>query len=398
MSKQKILIVFTVLVDVIGLGIVIPVLPFYVESFGATPFMVTVLLAVFSLFSFFSAPLLGSLSDRFGRRPILVISILSTAIGWIIFASAKSLMILFLGRIIDGLAAGNFSTAQSYLVDISKDDKERTANLGLVGAIFGVGLILGPFLGGILGGISHSFPFWFVGCLALVNAFLAWRFLPESHHHLDKDKKLQLNPLLPLKRAWNNKKLLPAFWAWFLFGLAAVSMHSVFALYMKSAFGYGHFAAGMAFTGVGIIIAINQGVVLKHFWLKNFSEPNLEYWLLLFFAVGFLLMGFHNLWQFLFGLILVTFGQSVLRVVMTSQIVGTSTTSRGELLGVLTSIASLGMIISPIVAGFIFEINISWPFWLAAIYAFIAFVLVAINRRRMSNKDLPEDVTINTPI
>lgn len=398
MSRQKTLIIFTVLVDVIGLGIVIPVLPFYVQSFGASAFMVTLLLAVFSLFSFFSAPFLGSLSDRIGRRPILVISILSTALGWIIFASAKSLVILFLGRIIDGLAAGNFSTAQSYLVDIAKDDKERTTNLGIIGAVFGIGFILGPLLGGVLGSISHAFPFWFVGFLALVNAVLAWRFLPESHHHLDKTKKIEFNPLSPIKRALLNKSLLPNFASWFLFGLAAVSMNSVFALYLGSAFGYDHFVAGLLFTGVGVIIAVNQGVALKHFWLKHFSEPNLEFWLLLLFTTGFLLMAWHSWSLFLAGLILVTFGQSVLRVVMTSQIVSANPQNRGELLGILSSFASLGMIIAPLIAGLTFQYHISWPFYLAAFYSFVAFIIVAINRRKMSNKDLLEDVIINTPV
>ena len=398
MSRQKTLIIFTVLVDVIGLGIVIPVLPFYVQSFGASAFMVTILLAVFSLFSFFSAPFLGSLSDRIGRRPILVVSILSTALGWIIFASAKSLAILFLGRIIDGLAAGNFSTAQSYLVDIAKDDKEQTTNLGIIGAVFGIGFILGPLLGGVLGSISHSFPFWFVGFLALVNAGLAWRFLPESHHHLDKNKAIQFNPLSPIKRALLNKALLPNFASWFLFGLAAVSMNSVFALYLGSAFGYDHFVAGLLFTGVGVIIALNQGVALKHFWLKHFSEPNLEFWLLLLFTTGFLLMAWHSWWQFLVGLVLVTFGQSVLRVVMTSQIVSANPQNRGELLGILSSIASLGMILAPLIAGLTFQYNISWPFYLAAFYAFIAFIIVALNRRKINNKELLEDVIINTPV
>lgn len=162
-NKQKLIILFTVFVDVIGIGVIIPILPFYVESFGASPLMVGLLFGVYSFFSFFSGPLLGSFSDRRGRRPVLIISILSSAIGWLVFASAKSIFFLFLGRIIDGLAVGNFSTAQSYLSDIAKNDKERTTNLGLVGAIFGIGFIIGPMLGGFLGSISETLPFWFVG-------------------------------------------------------------------------------------------------------------------------------------------------------------------------------------------------------------------------------------------
>ena len=164
-QKEKLVIMITVLIDVIGVGIVVPVLPFFVEQVGGGPQWVTRLFAVFSVCSFFSMPFLGSLSDRIGRRPILLISILSTAIGWLIFASAKSILFLFVGRIIDGLAAGNFSTAQSCLVDIARDEKERTSNLGIIGALFGAGLMVGPALGGVLGEISPTLPFWVVGFL-----------------------------------------------------------------------------------------------------------------------------------------------------------------------------------------------------------------------------------------
>jgi DHA1 family tetracycline resistance protein-like MFS transporter len=143
LNKQKAIIFFTVLVDAIGIGIIIPVLPFYVASFGASAFMVTSLFAVFSFCSFSSNPLLGVLSDKYGRRPILVISIFSTSLGWFVFAGAFHSIFLFVGRIIDGLAAGNFSTAQSYLIDIAKTPKEKTHNIGLIGAAFGWGLYWG---------------------------------------------------------------------------------------------------------------------------------------------------------------------------------------------------------------------------------------------------------------
>src|SRR4051812_33987023 len=132
MRKEKLIIVFTVFVDVIGFGIVVPILPFYVQLFGVGPFLTTLMFASFSFCAFLSSPFLGALSDKIGRRPVLIVSIVSTAIGWFVFASARSILFLFIGRIIDGCAAGNYTTAQSYLVDISKDEKERTANIGLV--------------------------------------------------------------------------------------------------------------------------------------------------------------------------------------------------------------------------------------------------------------------------
>ncbi len=155
----------TVLIDVLGLGIIIPVLPFYVESFGVSAVTLTLLYSVYALFSFVSGPFLGALSDRIGRRPVLIASILSTAAGWFVFASAHAVWVLFLGRIIDGMAAGNLPITQSYLVDIARNDRERTTNLGIIGSIFGIGFIIGPALGGALSSIWHPLPFFFVGGL-----------------------------------------------------------------------------------------------------------------------------------------------------------------------------------------------------------------------------------------
>jgi multidrug resistance protein len=199
MQKQKLIIVFTVLVDVIGFGIVVPILPYYVTSFGASPIVVTLMFSSFSLCAFLSSPFLGALSDRIGRRPVLIVSIMSTAIGWFVFSSAHSIMFLFLGRIIDGCAAGNFTTAQSYLVDISKDEKERTSNLGLVGAAFGIGFMIGPMMGGLLGKVSPSFPFFIAGVLATINTISALFFLPETHHHRES-AQLQSAPASQTRR------------------------------------------------------------------------------------------------------------------------------------------------------------------------------------------------------
>jgi len=395
MKKEKVLIALTVLVDVIGIGIVIPVLPFYVESFGAKPFMITSLFAVFSLFSFLSAPFLGSLSDKIGRRPVLVLSILSTAIGWIVFALANQIWILFLGRIIDGMAAGNLPIAQSYLADISKSDKERTENMGLIGSMFGIGFIIGPILGGLLSSVSHVFPFWVVGILALMNGILVFLFLPETNTNMDKSKKLSLNPMTPLIKAAKNKELLPAYIIWFFFGMAAVGMHSVFSLFLSHAFGYGAFTSGIFMTMIGVVIAINQGVALKHFWLKKFKESNLTLWLMPTFAVGYLIMGIEILPIFLSGMILITFSQSVLRVTLMSQIAGTANPDeRGEVMGVLAAVMSLSTIVGPMISGYIFQIKENLPFILSGIYALIAFGIIIFTQQKLQHKVLPEDVNV----
>lgn len=380
MSK-KFVILATVFVDVLGMGIIIPTLPFYVESFGVSAFTVTLLFCVFAFFSFFSAPVLGSLSDKYGRRPVMIASICSTAIGWLVFASASHLWLLFLGRTIDGLAAGNFSTAQSIMADIAKDEKERTKNLGLIGAVFGIAFIVGPALGGLLSRISPTFPFWVVGAMASFNVVNAFFNLPETHVHRKMESKVSLNPFMPIIRIMRDKTILPRFAVWFLFGIAVSVQQAVFALYLGKVFSLGAFASGLFLTGVGVIITLNQGFLLSKFWLKRFKESKLELLMTGIFAVGFTLMSTSVLGIFIAGLIGVTFGQSVLRVVLTSQIVGTAHERRGEVLGAMTSAMSLAMIVGPFMAGALFVSHVKWPFLISGGLSVVSFFILALSRK-----------------
>lgn len=372
----KAIIVLTVLIDVIGLGVIIPVLPFYVESFGTSSFVVALLFSAFAFFSFISGPFLGALSDRIGRRPVLILSIASTALGWFVFAGANSIFVLFLGRIIDGLAAGNFPIAQSYLVDIAKTDKERTTNLGLIGAVFGIGFIIGPAIGATLSAISPAFPFWFVGALATMNMIGAYFFLPETNHAKSVGKKIPINPLLPLMGAAKDKVLGFRYLAWFLFGTAFAGMQAVFALFAKAVFGFSPTATGYLFTAMGIILVINQGYALKKIWLKYFKEADLEIWFFVVMILGFLLMDLKIFAFFALGLFLTTVGQSTLRVVMSSGVAGVAGSRRGEALGILASIMSMSMIVGPLLTGTLFEINVRLPFLMNMILLSVAFFIM----------------------
>jgi len=291
--------------------------------------------------------------------------------------SREDLGVLFLGRIIDGMAAGNFPIAQSYLSDISKDEKDRTANFGTIGAIFGIAFIVGPVLGSLLSSVSPAFPFWFAGGLAAANFIGAIFFLPETHNDRKKGEKINFNPFSPLGRALKEKILRSRYAAWFFFGLATSMLQAIFALYMGEQFGIKTSFIGFIFAGMGILMAFNQGVLLKRFWLKKFKESHLEIWLFPFFAGAFLLMGIHNVYLFIFGMIINVFTQSVLRVVISSRVAGIAGHfRRGEALGVMSSVLSAAMITGPLVAGLVFEAHPSLPFIFGALSLGAAFLVM----------------------
>jgi DHA1 family tetracycline resistance protein-like MFS transporter len=374
--SPKAIILFTVFLDVLGIGLIIPVLPFYVESFNVSGIVITSLFAVFALFSFFSSPILGMLSDKIGRRPVLLVSLASSAIGWMVFAFSHTIFGLFLGRIIDGSAAGNISTAQSYLIDISKDKKEQTKNLGLIGAVFGIGFIIGPLVGGTLSSINMKLPFIVVGIMATINTILAYFFLPETNHNRNTNK-ISLNPFSPIIKAFKNKKVLPLYLAWLFFGIAVSLNQSIFALYIARVFSWTVIASGLLMALTGVIISINQAFLLKKVWLKYFKESFLMIWMLIPFAIGYLIMAMPFKFAFLFGLIVTALGHSVMRVVMTSQIIGFSNKNeQGEMMGILASIMSLSMILGPLIGGAVYEAHSGLPFVMAGIILFITFIFV----------------------
>lgn len=368
----------TVLIDIIGIGVIIPVLPYYIKSFGVSDLIVTLLVAVFALLSFVSAPMLGSLSDKLGRRPVLIWSIISTSIGWFIFAWAPSVIWLFIGRIIDGLAAGNVTTAQSSLADIAPDDKTRAHNMGLIGALFGVGLIIGPIIGGLLGSLGPTVPFWFVGILAAINAVLAYFFLPETHHVKNTDAKISLNPIKPVIDGFRNKEMRALFGVWFLFGIGIAIQQGTFALYMANVFGYTESMIGILFGVIGLLIVINQMALMKQVWLKYFREKALAHIMLLVFAFGMILIAVPTLVVFGIGIILVTLGQGTLRAVFSSMIAGFNPNKRGEYLGISMSIMSLSMVVGPLIATATFGISPHIPFIIAAGMGIIAFVFMRV--------------------
>src|SRR6266700_2374573 len=180
-TRPLLIIFLTIFVNLVGFGIIIPLLPFYAATFGAPPFIVGLLFAVFSLAQLIASPALGDLSDRYGRRPVLIFSLGGTVVSFVMLAMAHSIAMLFAARIVDGLSGGNISTARAYVADVT-EPKDRARAYGLIGAAFGLGFIFGPALSGILAKVSYTAPIWAAAALTLLATIMAWLWLPETVH------------------------------------------------------------------------------------------------------------------------------------------------------------------------------------------------------------------------
>src|SRR3989454_205845 len=278
MKRSPLLVIFiTVFIDLVGFGIVIPVLPFYAEGtkFGATPREVGLLFASYSVMQLIFAPVLGRLSDKYGRRPILLISLLGTSLGFLILGFATTLLMLFVGRIIDGISGGNISTAQAYIADVTtKEDRAR--GMGIIGAAFGLGFIFGPAIGGILSRWGINVPFLFAAGLALANAILLYFFLPET---VTKERPARVSAAggrgwAHLANSLTQPRLGFVLTIYFLFIVAFSIMTTSFSLYTMFRFGYDAQHTGYLFTYVGIIAVIVQGLLIGKL-VKRFGELRL---------------------------------------------------------------------------------------------------------------------------
>ena len=254
------LIIFlTIFVNLVGFGIIIPLLPYYAETFGASPIVIGLLFAVFSLCQLVAAPALGDLSDRYGRRPILIFSLAGTVVSFVMLAVAHSITMLFLARIVDGLSGGNISTARAYVADIT-EPKDRARAYGLIGAAFGLGFILGPALSGVLSHISYTAPIWAAAGVTLVATAMAWLWLPETVHRAraGAGNPFRYLPAL-LQRPVVRRVLVIDFVYWCAFAI----FQTTFALFAARRFGFDVARTGYFFAGFGVLGAAIQGGVIR---------------------------------------------------------------------------------------------------------------------------------------
>ncbi len=410
MKRSPLLVIFiTVFIDLIGFGIVIPVLPFYVEGtkFNASPSTVGLLFASYSIMQLIFTPILGRLSDKYGRRPILFISLIGTGVGFLILGFATTLWMLFAGRIIDGISGGNISTAQAYIADITTPEN-RAKGMGLIGAAFGMGFIFGPAIGGVLSRWGMHVPFLFAAGLAFANALLLYFTLPET---VTPDHPARASATrgrwTQLAQALNQSKLAFILLIYFLFVTAFSIMTTTFGLFTMFRFGYDAHDTGWLFVFVGVIGAVIQGGLIGKL-VKTFGELPLVVVGALLFAGSLFAIPFTGPQTGLLTLLAVgatfSIGNSLSTPALTS--LASKSVGRGEqggVLGVTQSVASLSRTIGPLIASYLIysaiptlghdqklhemsDHTLRVTFWAAAAIMFVAFLVAIYFVRRFAAK------------
>jgi len=368
MKRSPLIVIFTtVFIDLVGFGIVIPVLPFYAEgtAFNATPRTVGLLFASYSIMQLIFSPILGGLSDKHGRRPVLLLSIIGTGIGFLILGMATTLWMLFIGRILDGITGGNISTAQAYIADITTEEN-RAKGMGLIGAAFGLGFIFGPAIGGILSHWGIHVPFFFAAALCFANATLLFFTLPETvtADHPAKHSAAGGRSLGHVIASLKQPKLAYVLVIYFLFIVAFSIMTTSFSLYTMFRFGYNAQHTGYLFAYVGLIAVIIQGGLIGRL-VKRFGEIPLVIFGALCFAISLFAVPFvgpaaGGLGALLLGGGVFSMGNSLATPALTSlasKSVGPA--QQGVVLGVTQSTASLARAVGPSLAAILISSSIA---------------------------------------
>jgi MFS transporter, DHA1 family, tetracycline resistance protein len=371
---------FIVLVDLIGFGLVIPLLPFYAVRFGASPPVVTWLLATYSLAQLFAAPLWGRLSDRVGRRPVLMASMAASAVAYLWLGAAGQLWMLFAARALAGAGAGNIAAAQAYIADTTKPE-ERAHGMGMIGAAFGLGFIFGPALGGFLAGndpatANLATPAWVAAGLSFTALCGVLLVLRES---LVPDKRGTAAPgrIGLIRGALLRPVLSRLIMIFFLVILAFAAMESIFALWALRQWDWGPEKVGYVFAYLGLLSAFMQGG-LTRMLTKRFGEERLLLGGLVLLAAGLVIVPFSRdlaLLALAFALLAIGIGlvQPALNSLISRRAGGGE---QGQVLGVTQSLGSLARVLGPPFAGYLFAgLGQGSPFLGGAVIVALAFVL-----------------------
>ena len=374
---SPLIIVFvTVFIDLLGFGIIIPLMPFYATHFGASAFQVGMLATSFSLMQFLFAPLWGRWSDVIGRRPIILIGLLGSAVSYLTFGLAHSLTLLFVSRCLAGIAGANIPTAQAYIAD-STTPENRAKGMGMVGAAFGLGFIFGPALGGFLSQWGYQAPALFAAGLSLLNFLAALVLLPESLPPERRSAARRRSRLEVFQHALARPRLPTVLAVFFLIVSAFASFESMFALYSQARFGFDSVTIGFLFAGVGVILAIVQGLLVGRM-VKRLGEHRLVPAAIALLTIGLALVSLAASVPVLaMGCAIIAVGMGFQSPSMLSVISQLSDPAdQGSMLGVSQSLGSLARIVGPLWGGFVFDrFGHAAPFASAAVVMSIACAL-----------------------
>ncbi|MFJ5788545.1 MFS transporter [Lysinibacillus sp. NPDC093197] len=348
----------------IGFSIIIPIVPFlvqpYTSSQGEQAVVVTLLTSVYAVCVFFTAPALGALSDKYGRRPLLLLCLLGSAMGYFVFGIGGALWVLFVGRIIEGITGGSISTIFAYFADIIPPE-QRTKYFGWVSAVVGVGTIIGPTLGGLLAKFDYAAPMYFGAIITLLNVVYGFFFMPESLNKKNRLKEItfsRLNPFIQLANVLSIKNLNRLLVSAFLLWIPNGSLQAIFSQFTMDTFSWKPALIGLMFSIMGLQDIISQGFIMPKL-LKRFSDQQIAIVGMLSEIVGYSLIAASALFTFypllIAGMFLFGFGDSIFGPSfngMLSKSVDSS--EQGRIQGASQSIQALARIIGPIIGGQIY--------------------------------------------
>ncbi len=373
MRRALTFIFVTIFLDILGAGILMPVIPYLVRPYRSDALTIGLLAVTFSVAQFFAAPVLGAMSDRHGRRPILVFSVLGSAIGYALFGIGGALWIFFASRLIDGFTGGNLTAAQAYIADVSTPEN-RAKNFGLVGAAFGLGFILGPSLGGILAKVSLNAPAWASAGVALVTSLFGWFVLPES---LPVERRRphplhvgDFNPFGLIKRATRAPEQRALFVGIFASRFAMMGLQTNFAVYTLNRFKYTPAQNAVVFTVLGFTATVMQGFVIRRIAGK-YSERALTLTGMGIMVVGMALVGAVPAgWMLSPAIMVLAVGSGLSNPTLQSLIAKSGTPEeQGVMFGASGAITSLTAIFGPAWAGLMFD-HVAWPapYWSGVVF------------------------------
>ncbi|WP_050614369.1 MFS transporter [Bacillus testis] len=384
MSTKKVLpVLFIVMFLVmVGFGIIIPVMPFLAEKVGGSPTELGLLMAVYSLMQLFFAPVWGRVSDRIGRKPVMVIGIAGLAISFFMMAMADSLWVLFAARIIGGiLSSANMPTAMAYVADITTEE-ERSKGMGIIGAATGLGFIFGPAIGGIFSKSSLNIPFYIAGISSIITLILVMLILKES---LPKEKRDQHTG--QKESMWKSFQgpLIVMYLLQLFVTLSMSGLEATFAYFAAEKAGINTVHLGYIFMIMGFGSALVQGGLVG-IMSKKFGEGKVIRIGIIVSAVGFLLILLSSdFWTAAIFLTIFALGNGVIRPALSSLLTKSSTHAHGKVTGLLSSFDSFGRIIGPPLGGWLFSLSIGLPYIAGAVLSVVALVLFQVYDSKTRN-------------